>query len=84
MQYYGIVPVPQVGGRLCYKFIRKPYDPPEEEGANELILYVDVETLLQVGSELHDSNGSLLAEYFFRDVQLNPTHDAKQFTRAAL
>ena len=49
-----------------------------------MILYVDVETWLQVGSELHDSNGSLLGEYFFRDVRLNPAHDAKQFTRGAI
>jgi hypothetical protein len=84
VQYYGIESVPQLDGRLCYKFIRKPYVPPEEEGVNELIIYVDVETWLQTGSELRDASGNLIAEYFFRDVQLNPTFDPKQFTREKL
>jgi len=84
VQYYGVVTVPQLGGRMCYKLVRKPYEPPEEEGVNELTIYIDVETLLQTGSELRDSNGSLLAEYYFRDVELNPRFDEKQFIRAAL
>lgn len=84
VQYYGIERVPQVGDRLCHKFIRKPYDPPEEEGVYELTIYVDIETWLQTGSELRDPNGNLLAEYYFRDVRLNRTFDAKQFTRDAL
>lgn len=84
VRYYGKVNVPQLGDRLCYKFIRTPYEPVEEEGVNELTIYIDVETWLQTGSVLRDCNGQLLAEYFFRDVRLNPTFGPKDFHRSAL
>ena len=29
-------------------------------------------------------DGSLVAAYYFRDVELNPAHDPQRFTRAAL
>ena len=42
----------------------------------------------EVSSELRDApptpDGNLIAEYYFRDIELNPTFDGKQFTRAAL
>ena len=41
-------------------------------------------TLLQAGSLLRDSDGNIIAEYFFRDVELNPEFDEKQFTRDKL
>jgi outer membrane lipoprotein-sorting protein len=39
---------------------------------------------LQVGSVLLDSKGQVIAEYFFRDIEINPTFDKDQFTRKAL
>jgi hypothetical protein len=89
MHYYGAVPVAQLGGRLCYKFVRGPYDPPDHDGVwedpmGELTIFIDCETWLQVGSILRDPEGNLIAEYFFRDVHLNPKFDPKQFTRASL
>ena len=84
IKYAGMVKLKEVGDRPCYKFIRSPYSPPEEEGVNELTLYFDVENWLQVGSVLRNSKGELLAEYYFRDVQLNPRFDNKQFKDSSL
>ena len=84
IRYEGIQKVEQLGGRLCYKFVRTPYTPPESDNVNELIIYVDQELLMQTGSILKDPDGNLIAEYFFCDIDLNPKFDDKQFTRAAL
>lgn len=84
ISYEGIVRVKEVGDRLCYKLIRSPQVPPEEDGVNELIVYIDLETHLQVGSVLLDAKGALIAEYYFRDIDINPTMKADQFTRKAL
>src|SRR5262249_30219532 len=78
--YLGVERPEVLGNRRCYKFVRTPYYPPEGDGVNELIIYIDQATLMQVGSVLKDSDGNLIAEYFFRDVELNPTYDAKMFT----
>jgi hypothetical protein len=80
VRFDGIVKVPQLLDRECYQFTRTPYDPPEEEGVNKLVLFFDKETLLQTGSRLFDTKGDLLAEYFFTDVVLNPGLDAKKFS----
>lgn len=91
VRYEGIQPLREVGNRMCYKFVRSPYeskdwqtDLDKEERLNELIIYIDRETLLQVGSVLKDVEGNLIAEYYFRDVELNPTFDENQFTDKAL
>ncbi len=85
LKYEGIHKLSQVGDRLCYKLVRTPYNPPEEkEQLNELTIFIDQETLMQVGSILRDTEGKLIAEYFFRVVEWNPTFDAKQFTEKAL
>jgi hypothetical protein len=84
MRYEGKVALAEVGDRTCYKFVRTPYEPLEEDALYELTLYFDCQTWLQVGSILRDPKGQLLAEYFFRDIQINPEFDGKQFTRAAL
>ncbi len=84
LRYEGKVKLAEVGERECYKFVRTPYAPPEDEGVNELTVYVDCETGLQVGSILRDADGRLIAEYFFRDIVLNPDIPDKQFSRAAL
>jgi hypothetical protein len=84
--YHGKKKVVQLGDRECYVFVRKPIDPPEEgdDKLAELTIYVDVQNWLQVGSILRDGKGDLIAEYFFRDVKLNPTFSPKQFTRDSL
>jgi len=85
VEYKGVFRVPDTGDRLCYKLVRTPYDPPEDlEGVNELTIYIDTETWLQVGSILKHSDGSLIAEYFFRNIKLNPTFKANQFKPSAL
>jgi hypothetical protein len=84
LRYAGLVEVPELNNRPCYKYIRGPYDPPEEEGVNELVLYIDKDTWLQVGSLLRDTKGQLIAEYFFKDLQLNPEHPDDQFTSKKL
>jgi hypothetical protein len=84
VKYEGLVPVERLGGQKCYKFVRTPYDPYEEDDLNELTLFYDTEHWLQVGAVLKDAKGQLLGEYFFTDIQINPEFDAKQFTREAL
>jgi Protein of unknown function (DUF1571) len=82
--YKGIERVKELGHRLCYHFVRTPYSPPEEDNVNELTIYIDLETLLQVGSVLRDPDSKLVAEYFFRDIELNPSFSEEQFTRGSL
>jgi hypothetical protein len=82
--YHGIFKVAELGDRLCYKFVRTPYVPPEEEGVYEYTLYIDKENWLQVGSVLRDVNGNVIAEYYFRDLVVNPSFKKDQFTRNAL
>jgi hypothetical protein len=84
LRYEGQFKVEEVGDRVCYKFVRTPFEPLEEDRLNELTLYIDVQTWLQVGSVLRDPDGNLLAEYFFRDIVLNPPFSETQFTRKAL
>ena len=69
VSYKGIERVKELGNRLCYKFIRTPYEPPEGDGVNELTIYIDLETHLQVGSVLKDSQGKLIATYFFHAIE---------------
>jgi hypothetical protein len=75
VNYEGIFRVPQAGDRLCYKLVRTPYEPVEEEGVYHLTIYIDLETWLQVGSVLKDRDGKLIAEYFFRDIHINAPFD---------
>jgi hypothetical protein len=84
LKYDGQFKVDKLGGRVCYKFTRAPYDPPEEDGIYKYTFYIDKETWMQVGSELRDVNDELIAEYYFRDLQPNFEFDANQFTDKAL
>jgi hypothetical protein len=84
VEYHGQVAVPEVGGRTCYKLRRVRYARPEEEdGVFGLTLFIDCETLLQVGSIVLGTEGEKLGEYFFRDIHLNPEIPAWQFTSEA-
>jgi len=91
IKFEGIVPVAQLGDRRCYKFVRSPYDPNDyqtdldrEEKLMELTIYVDEVYLMQTGSILKDGEGKLIAEYYFRDLELNPEFGEDQFTRKSL
>jgi hypothetical protein len=84
VRYDGIVDVPELGGQQCYKFVRTPYVPAEEDALDELTLFFDREHLLQVGSILRDAKRELLAEYFFYDIKLNPTFPPNQFKKEGL
>jgi hypothetical protein len=57
---------------------------PEEVGSVRVRLFIDVERWLQVGSELHRADGSLLGSYYFRDINLNPTFADDTFTTDGL
>jgi hypothetical protein len=84
VEYEGVHRVPELGDRTCYKLHRTRFARPEDDGVTDLTLYIDTETLLQVGSILKGPDGELVAQYFFRDIRLNPTFNPNQFTREAL
>jgi hypothetical protein len=89
LRYVEQVKLKELDDRPCYKFVRTPYNPPEPDGLqkeliNELTVYIDTKTWLQVGSILRDPDGKLVAEYYFRDIELNPKFDERQFTRGGL
>ncbi|MCE9529719.1 MAG: DUF1571 domain-containing protein [Planctomycetes bacterium] len=69
--------VEEAGGRDCHVILRK-CDPPEEDGMTEITIYIDAETWFQVGSILK-AKDDLVGSYWFRDINLNPSFDAKQF-----
>jgi hypothetical protein len=83
LEYLGVHRVPETGNRPCYK-LEGHYTRPEGDGVTDVTVYVDRDTLLQVGSVLRGAKGQLIAEYFFRDIRINPTFPPNQFTRAAL
>ena len=65
---------------LAADFMKKP-------GAGrhqEVVVSIDTETWLQVGTVLKDEKGKLLGSYYFRDVKLNPTFKKGQFQRRAM
>jgi hypothetical protein len=83
VEYLGKRPVPEAGGRVCH-VLRRRCDPPEEEGLTTLTVAIDAETWLQVYSHLINGRGGLIGSYAFRDIELNPTFPADQFTRELL
>ncbi len=89
VEYEGIHTVREAGDRRCHKFHRTRYAKPEDGNVTELILYVDVETQLQVGSVLlgkdeQGNDGQLVGEYYFTEIDPKPTFGPDQFKPAAL
>jgi hypothetical protein len=84
VRYEGVFKVPELNNRPCYKFVRSPYVPLEEEGVNELTIFIDQDTGMQLGSVLKDDKGELIASYFFADIQVNPEFKTNQFQRSGL
>jgi hypothetical protein len=88
MEYLGKEKVKEAGDRECWKIRRSRYPKPEGDGVTEMTLFIDVETWLQVGTILKgvdpDGKPRLIAEYWFRDIRLDPVFDRDQFTEKAI
>lgn len=82
VEYRGVAALPELNGRPCH-VLRRTVSPPEEQGLTELTLGIDAETGLMAYSRLL-AGTELIAEYAFRDVELNPAFAPDQFTPAAL
>jgi hypothetical protein len=90
VQYEGLHVLPQAGHRICHKLHRTQFahpDPPD--GVEEATIYIDRDTLLQVGTIVEGAMGKdgkriLLGEYFFRDINLHPPFAPDQFERSAV
>ena len=84
VEYLGEVKVKEADDRPCYKFRRPKSAKPEEDGVTDRIIYIDKETWLQVGSVLKGDKGQYIAQYFFRDIKVNPDFKADAFSKEAL
>lgn len=85
VEFLGIRPCAEVGGRRCYIFHRHHYARPEQpDNITDLVIYIDAQTWLQTGSILKNSHGQLVGSYFFEPVEINPKLDAARFTPAGL
>lgn len=69
VEYQGVTAVPELNGRRCHTFHRVT-PTPEAEGVTQSLIYLDAETRLQVGTVIK-AGDELIAEYFYRDVELN-------------
>lgn len=99
-EFVGRKAVDELGGRECYVLKRvcpadeidayasgEPEDVTDKNRADSfrtVTLYLDCQTWLQVGTELHRADGELAGSYFFREVELNPAFDKGTFTAAGL
>lgn len=83
VQYLGKQKVKEAGDRTCW-VLKRRYEKPDDDGVADQTLYIDTENWLMVGTILKDHKGKLLAEYWFRDIKLNPDFGKDQFTRKAL
>lgn len=84
VEYLGAKRIKETGGRRCWVLRRTGYAKPAEDGITELTTYIDTETWLQLGTVLKNSEGQLIASYFFRDVDPNPTFKPDTFSPEAL
>jgi hypothetical protein len=84
VEYLGVKTVPETGDRPCHVLRRAKYATPGEDGIEDATFYFDRDTWLQVGSMLLDGQKRLVAEYYFRDVKLNPAFPPWQFEPEAL
>jgi hypothetical protein len=80
VEFLGEQKVKELGGRTCWVLKRTGYKKAEDDGITELTIFVDKETWLQTGSICKGPRDTLVAEYWFGEVQLNPDFPAKTFT----
>jgi hypothetical protein len=99
-EFVGRKAVDELGGRECYVLKRHcpadeidAYASGESEDVTDknradsfrmVTLYLDCQTWLQVGTELHRADGEPAGSYFFRDVELNPAFERGTFTVSGL
>jgi hypothetical protein len=89
VEYLGKQKIKELERRECYVFKRSRFKEPEGDGVTEQMAYVDAETWLLTGSILRGGEEGakdrpLIAEYYFRDIRLNPKFKEDQFTRKAI
>jgi hypothetical protein len=80
--YLGVRKVREAGDKECYA-LRQTSPIPDEAGVSGATVYIDKETWFQVGTILR-AEGRFLADYYYRDIQLNPAFKPDQFEPAAL
>ncbi len=78
--YQGVVDVPELDGRRCHVFHRTT-PTPEAEGVTQSFIYLDAETKLQVGTVIR-AGDDLVAEYYYKNVELNPPFANDHFSAA--
>jgi hypothetical protein len=99
-RYDGTKPIEQLGGRVCHVLTRisdppvvDPFlmdEPPldakgrEADASYTVTVMIDVQTWLQIGSEIRNKAGEPVGLYHFRDLVVNPTFPPDQFTREML
>ena len=99
-RYDGVRQDAPVGGRPCHVLTRFSDPPevdsflldepnPDlaerpDDAAASVTIWVDVETGLQLGSELRRADGELVGSYFFTNLELNPSFGADEFSREGL
>lgn len=85
VEYLGVKIIKEAGNRPCWVLRRTRYAAPEgNEGITGLTVYIDKDSWLQVGSVIEGQEGTLIGEYFFRDIKVNPDFPSDTFTREAL
>lgn len=98
--YAGVRRDDRVGGRACHVFTRTNATPAVDsflldepapsaaekpgEAIAQVKIWVDVETGLQLGSELVRGDGELVGAYFFTHLELGPSFAADEFAREGL
>jgi hypothetical protein len=81
--YLGVETVPETGGRPCY-VLRRTFTRSDEDGVTEATVFIDHETWFQVGTVQRGEGGTLIGEYLYRDIRLNPSFNPNQFEPSAL
>jgi len=84
VEFLGETKLKEAGDRMCYKLRRIKYAEPEEDGVTELTIYIDKETWLQVGSVIKGKDDQYIAQYYFRDIKLNPEFTDETFKKESL
>lgn len=83
VEYLGVRPVKELNDRPCYE-LHARYDQPIGDGVRDVVLFLDRETWLQLGSVSRGEEGKLIGSYFYRDLKLNPDFKKEEFERSAL
>jgi hypothetical protein len=82
-EYRGIQEISETGDRPCYVLQATSHEP-QKDGIVETTVLIDQDTWLQVGTVLHGQSETLLGQYMYRDIEINPQFAPDQFNRAAL